>query len=214
MTAGLAGTTPASGKSEQGIPARVAALVAVLVVLLGGVGIYLYYLRLTARTLEDRPLDVDAFPPPSAEALHRIEDRLAAARAAGGTASLDEAEWNALLFAEIAARPDPRIRLHLIGPARVRLRMSQRDPDTGRYANADLVGAMGLTPAGWIGFAFRDGRVGSLPLGGTSGQWARARIEKQLVEELAANPRLTRWFAGLADVKVDVGRVELRFAGR
>lgn len=200
---------PAAG---GGLTTRGGLLVAAAVLVVGAVAVYGYYRWLVGSILEDAPLAFEAPAPPAGDRLHRLEDRLAAARAGGVAATLDQDELNALLFAEVAASDGRAVRLDLLGPGTVRLRSTQRDTRSGRYLNADLTGTMGLLPPeGKLGFVFREGRVGGVSLAGTAGQWARAKIERQLAHEIATNERTGRALNGLADVRISSGRVEFRF---
>ncbi len=132
------------------------------------------------------------------------------AQRVGGTVSFAEPAWNRLLYADLLADPDRAMRLHLRAPF-VELRMSQRTA-SHRYLNAVLLAQL-FAGEGGLEIAIRSGRVGGVSISRKSGEWARTRIERQLTAELRGHARTANLFTGLVDVRVQEGRVVLRYGG-
>jgi hypothetical protein len=193
---------------RDGISLRQAVIGGILIVAGCVVAALLYFRSLAAEVLSDAPLSVAEVAPDEA-ALSRAADAIARARTAASVAVLGEDAANRALFDEWLRDADRQVRLAL-DPPYSRLRMAQRDRESGRWLNADLVVAP-FAAEGGIAFRVLSGTVGAVSISKTKGEWVRMRIEKQLAHDFATNERTAKLFAGVKEVRVEKDGLRVGF---
>jgi hypothetical protein len=172
--------------------ARTAVLVFLAAIAAAAIATVLYHRSLARALLEDRPLAIETVRPGPVEAARR-----------GAELRLSEEDLNRLLFSNLRAR------LALAEPY-ARLGLSQRDAETGRWLNAELLVAIHLAPEG-IAMRVLSGRVGKVSVSGADKEWVRGRIERQLAFEIARLPRIRELFFGAREIRVEGRELVARF---
>jgi hypothetical protein len=197
-------------KQPDGIPLGVVLLAAAGVLLVGAVGVAVYFRSLAQALLSDTPLALAPVLPDDRE-LAATTAKIEAARAARGEVALGEEEANGVLFEELARAPDgPVVWLGLAEPY-VRIAFRERDAGSGKWLNAELLATPYAPEGGGLAFRVLSGKVGRVSIASTEGEWVRGKIERQLAAELAGNARVRALFAGLKTVRVAGGRLVCGF---
>ncbi|MHC4831274.1 MAG: hypothetical protein ACYTFT_13125 [Planctomycetota bacterium] len=204
-----AGAKGGAGR-QAGVPLRWVVIGAIVLVV-GTIGFgYLYFRSLGGKLFEEAPREVIEVAADEEDATRAL-GLLDAARQTAGEVALSEDSFNRLLYGELLSDPLRNQRLRLKGPFLELSLSNQVEP--GRWLNGVLMTQMYPSPEG-LGVKVLAGQIGKVSISRTEGEWARVRIERQLMHELQQNERLRGRFDGLSEVQVEDGRVRLKYRVR